>query len=346
MTGQAKKKNQIFLCYRREDNRGMADYIYREMARRFGEDAIFKDVDKLYPGYKFKNKLDEVIASCDLALVVIGEKWAGSEGGRLHDEGDYVRREIEALLRRGIPVIPLVIEGASVPKKESLPAEIHELTEWQVFFIHYDPYFQTDMERLAHHLWELIGGRGEGNSFRRLFKSFFPAQQNRAREAAPAPLEIKEQRDRVWQNGPPPDWRIYLLAVLAGLLLSHAVFFAVSYISGLQAATDWDSSRSLSAALTGSSMVIAQGLLGWLFGVLWPKPGWRWGLWVSLAPVPLFLVQVFYLLLDARKLPPAPEGAMKMVAWILAFASVLMPVAACLGARHGARRVDSKPLRG
>lgn len=329
----------------------MADHVYQELVRRFGGEAVFKDVDKLHPGHKFKSKLDEIIAECDIALVIIGEKWAGAEdeGGRsrLHDQGDYVRKEVEAVLRRDIPIIPLVIEGASVPKAKNLPDELQELVEWQAVSIHYDPYFHKDMEYLADNLKELIGKEreNESGSLRRLFQLWPAASRTKIRESVPPPHEIEENRERDWYNasggekmaGSRPGWYVYLFSVLAGMLLTYAVLFPGSVFFGLSWETDWYASKALPAALTGSGIVIVQGFLGWLFGVLWPKPGWRWGLWLSIAPLLIFFPQIVSVFLDVQRLLPIPRSVTTIMTLILAGALILMPAAACLGARHGAR---------
>ena len=76
---------------------------------------------------------------------MIGRHWAEATGhdgqARLFDPGDYVRQEIATALRRGIPVIPVLVEGAAMPQASALPNAIagfstrqaHEISEqrWQ-----------------------------------------------------------------------------------------------------------------------------------------------------------------------------------------------------------------------
>jgi hypothetical protein len=47
-------------------------------------------------------------------LALIGPRWAGDGGGksRLHDPDDWVRVEVATALRRGVRVIPVLLDGA------------------------------------------------------------------------------------------------------------------------------------------------------------------------------------------------------------------------------------------
>jgi hypothetical protein len=64
-------------------------------------------------------------------LVLIGRNWANAtdDGGRtcLKNPDDYVRLEIEAALKRNIPVTPVLVQRAHMPAAEQLPEEIRDL---------------------------------------------------------------------------------------------------------------------------------------------------------------------------------------------------------------------------
>jgi hypothetical protein len=63
-------------------------------------------------------------------LVLIGRNWvdAKDEDGRtrLENPGDYVRLEIEAALKRNIPVTSVLVQGARMPVAEQLPETIRD----------------------------------------------------------------------------------------------------------------------------------------------------------------------------------------------------------------------------
>jgi hypothetical protein len=65
---------------------------------------------------------------------VIGSRWveaAGPDGRRLDDPGDFVRLEIEAALTRGVRVIPVLVDGARMPRPDRLPACLAPLARRQ-----------------------------------------------------------------------------------------------------------------------------------------------------------------------------------------------------------------------
>jgi hypothetical protein len=64
-------------------------------------------------------------------LALIGRNWlhAADKRGRrrLNSPEDFVRLEIAAALRRDIAVIPLLVQGATMPSKEELPPDLQAL---------------------------------------------------------------------------------------------------------------------------------------------------------------------------------------------------------------------------
>jgi hypothetical protein len=46
---------------------------------------------------------------------------------RLDDESDFVRLEIASALQRDIPVVPVLVRGARMPRAEQLPDDLREL---------------------------------------------------------------------------------------------------------------------------------------------------------------------------------------------------------------------------
>ena len=89
------------------------------------------DVDAIQPGRDFRKAIHENVGGCSIFLAVIGPDWldvkstVGSR--RLDSENDYVRLEIATALRRDIPVVPVLVRGARMPKSDQLPEEIRDL---------------------------------------------------------------------------------------------------------------------------------------------------------------------------------------------------------------------------
>src|SRR5947209_7725747 len=122
------------MSYRRRDAGGYAGWLRRELASRFPGDEVFRDVDSLRGGERWPQRLDLTLARCAVILAVIGPDWltaANEKGRRLDDPADRVRLELEAGIRRGIPIVPALVGGAPMPKEHELPESLAPLHEWQ-----------------------------------------------------------------------------------------------------------------------------------------------------------------------------------------------------------------------
>ncbi len=148
--------SKILISYRREDSADATGRIYDRRVQQFGRTAVFKDVDSIPLGINFRKHLDEQVGKCDVFLAVIGPDWMGIKAGegksRLDDPRDFVRIEIESALQRQIPVIPVLVRGATIPDPERLPSSLQELSDRNGIVVRHDPDFHRDMDRLIEHL--------------------------------------------------------------------------------------------------------------------------------------------------------------------------------------------------
>ena len=142
----------IFVSYRRSDSADISGRIYDRLIAKFGRDAVFKDVDSIPLGLDFKEYLDKQVGECQVLLAIIGDRWLdardSSGNRRLEYPADFVRIEIESALIRNIPVIPLLVRGASMPSEENLPPSLQKLVYRNGIPIRPDPDFHRDMDRL------------------------------------------------------------------------------------------------------------------------------------------------------------------------------------------------------
>jgi hypothetical protein len=79
-----------------------------------------------------RKALESAVGSCRVLLAVIGPGWADARDAkgrrRLDDPDDFVRMEIESALRNPqVLVIPVLIDGAVMPRTEELPVELAQL---------------------------------------------------------------------------------------------------------------------------------------------------------------------------------------------------------------------------
>lgn len=141
----------IFLSYRRVDTSGHTGRLSDALEAKFGADAVFHDIQSIEAGRRFDEVIDSALAQCRVFVPLIGDDWlriTGPDGRRrLDDPEDLVRREVVVALRRGIPVIPVLLEGATMPAPSSLPAELQPLTRHQAVEIS-DTRWDFDVQRL------------------------------------------------------------------------------------------------------------------------------------------------------------------------------------------------------
>jgi len=147
---------RIFICYRRSDSADVTGRLYDRLVQEFGVFSVFKDVDALPLGVDFRRHLEKAISECGVFLAVIGNDWLSidTETGvsRLDNSRDVVRMEIEAALRKNIPVIPVLVKGAAMPPEEKLPPALRALAYCHAAAVRHDPDFHQDVNRLVRSL--------------------------------------------------------------------------------------------------------------------------------------------------------------------------------------------------
>jgi TIR domain len=126
---------RIFMSYRREETAYPAGWLYDRLADRFGSDQVFKDVDSIELGDDFVEVITSAVGACDVLLALIGREWLTITDvhgqRRLDSPHDFVRLEIEAALTRNVRVIPILVDGASMPDDAELPDSLARLVRRQ-----------------------------------------------------------------------------------------------------------------------------------------------------------------------------------------------------------------------
>jgi len=157
---------KIFLSYRREDSEHVTGRIFDRLTDRFGREAVFMDIDTIPFGVDFRKHLDLAVGQCDILLAVIGESWVEArhkEGARLgqrrlDDPGDFVRIEIQSALTREIPVIPVLVGTAAMPREEQLPDGLKALAYRNAAEVRSGRDFHSHVDRLLKGVENLAQG--------------------------------------------------------------------------------------------------------------------------------------------------------------------------------------------
>ncbi len=148
----------IFVNYRRQDSQGITGRIDDHLRRAFGDDDVYRDVDNIQIGVDFVEHIGGALSKCDVGVAVIGRTWASP---RLHEPKDLVRLELEYILRKGTPLIPVLVEGAQLPKPDDLPPSLRPLLTRNAIEIDSGGDFKPHMRRLIGAIKTLRRQRGE-----------------------------------------------------------------------------------------------------------------------------------------------------------------------------------------
>jgi hypothetical protein len=154
---------KIFISYRHADTSYVTGRIFDQLSKKIGRKNIFKDVESIQAGSDFKETINNSVKSCEVILAVIGPKWSTvtDDGNkrRIDDPNDFVRIEIEAGLKRGIPIIPVLVSGAKMPNSDELPETLKNLAFQKGLPVRSDPDFNNDIATLTESLKKIVSSK-------------------------------------------------------------------------------------------------------------------------------------------------------------------------------------------
>jgi len=139
----------IVISYRRADAAGTAGRMFDRLRAHFGDGSVFMDIDSIPAGTNFRQHIRGILTSSDIVLAVIGPRWMGDGGRkRLGEDGDLVCFEVETALEGGIPLIPVLVDHASMPDTGDLPDSLREIADLNAAEVSPGRDFHVHMDRL------------------------------------------------------------------------------------------------------------------------------------------------------------------------------------------------------
>lgn len=163
--------SRIFISYRRDDAAGYARAVNDELIRSFGAERVFIDVDDINAGQPFSEVIQRSVADSAVLLALIGKRWRGEREGappRIFGAGDFVRQEVAAGLAKGLSVIPVLLDGATMPDPAHLPPELAPLAGRNALELD-NTRFAADMAHLVHEVRNVLGDTAPPPPTRRAF---------------------------------------------------------------------------------------------------------------------------------------------------------------------------------
>lgn len=153
---------RITISYRRDDSLDITGRIFDRLAAHFGREAVFRDIDNIPAGANFRRHIDRVLDESDIIIAIVGPRWIGPRAGqsRVSNAADPVRLEIETALRKGKPLIPVLVSRALMPRPDQLPESISEFAYHNAVQVDGGQDFDMHIARLVRAIEWISGSNG------------------------------------------------------------------------------------------------------------------------------------------------------------------------------------------
>ncbi len=151
---------KIAISYRRTDA-DATGRLFDRLVLKYGKESVFRDIDSVPFGLDFRKVIDEALKDADIFIAVVGPNWRGVDDigkARINDESDLVRIEVETALKRKIPVVPVLVGGATMPQPTELPESLREFSFRNAAGIDSGRNFDADVKRLIRSMDHVIQG--------------------------------------------------------------------------------------------------------------------------------------------------------------------------------------------
>lgn len=126
--------DKVFVSYRREDSAHFSGRLLDFLELRLGSDQVFFDAMSIPHGMDFWDYIKSNLQDCAVLLAIIGPKWTDMLSDRRRrwytpwKARDYVADEIRAALELELPILPVLFDGAGMPRARDLPADLRAIT--------------------------------------------------------------------------------------------------------------------------------------------------------------------------------------------------------------------------
>jgi formylglycine-generating enzyme required for sulfatase activity len=152
---------KIAISYRRTES-DVTGRIFDRLVQRYGKQSVFRDIDSIPFGIDFRKVVDDALQDADVLIAIVGPTWRGDGGrgdARIDEHNDLVRIEIETALQRNIPVIPVLVGGALMPKATELPESLRDFSFRHAANIDSGLNFDPDIERVMRSVDRLLDSK-------------------------------------------------------------------------------------------------------------------------------------------------------------------------------------------
>ena len=151
---------KIVISYRRADSEAMTGRIMIAWLSTTAMNPFIGHLEAFRQAKTFGSHINEAIHGADVLIVIVGPKWRGPKrgsGSRIKEATDPIRAELEAAMERNIPVVPVLVNDAVMPKASDLPTDIKLLLH-NAAIVDAGRDFRLHMDRLIRQMDEILRG--------------------------------------------------------------------------------------------------------------------------------------------------------------------------------------------
>ena len=166
----------IFVSYRRADTAGHAGRLVDHLKNQFGQQVFF-DVDSISPGANFHKVIEETFAKCGAVVILIGKSWLERDASMppFGDSRDVITQEIRFAMESNLPIVPVLVDGATMPSESRLPSQFAALSTLNAIDLRHTS-FDRDLQAVREQLGEILGAARATKiekGFLKIFGPFF-----------------------------------------------------------------------------------------------------------------------------------------------------------------------------
>ena len=144
--------SKVFINYRRAESLKDARHLATLLDAGALKGHIFIDLKGLDGSDDWLIELERQVAASDVVLSLICPNWTDIRDPtgrrRIDDDNDFVRFELAEAFRRKIPVIPVLVDGAHMPRGSELPPNLLLLTRPQAELLRSET-FEADVAKIG-----------------------------------------------------------------------------------------------------------------------------------------------------------------------------------------------------
>lgn len=141
----------VFISYRRDDTKDVAGRLADRLRQTRGISKVFVDVEEIAAGDNFLAAIKKALNASSVSFVLIGTRWAALQDNagtpRILDPDDVVALEVQSALAGAGKTIPVLVNGASMPRETEIPPQLAPLLLLNASPLSHER-FEADLEGL------------------------------------------------------------------------------------------------------------------------------------------------------------------------------------------------------